>query len=30
LRVLAIDFDLDDELVERGIRAVFTVEPGVT
>jgi hypothetical protein len=27
LRVLAIDDNLDDELVERGINAVFTVEP---
>ena len=27
LRILAIDDDVDDELVEHGIRAVFTVEP---
>jgi hypothetical protein len=27
LRILAIDYDLDDELVERGINNVFTVEP---
>jgi hypothetical protein len=26
LRILAIDTDIDDELVERGINAVFTVE----
>ena len=26
-RVLAIDTNIDDELVERGINAVFTVEP---
>jgi hypothetical protein len=26
-RILAIDTDIDDELVERGINAVFTVEP---
>jgi hypothetical protein len=25
-RILAIDTDIDDELVERGINAVFTVE----
>jgi hypothetical protein len=27
LRILRIDTDIDDELVERGINAVFTVEP---
>jgi hypothetical protein len=27
LRIVAIDTDIDDELVERGINAVFTVEP---
>jgi hypothetical protein len=27
MRVLAIDDDIDDELVEHGINAVFTVEP---
>jgi hypothetical protein len=27
MRVLAIDDDTDDELVEHAIRAVFTVEP---
>ena len=27
LRTLAIDTDIDDELVERGFNAVFTVEP---
>lgn len=26
VRILAIDFDLDDELFEEGINAVFTVE----
>jgi hypothetical protein len=26
-RILAIDTDIDDELVEHGINAVFTVEP---
>jgi hypothetical protein len=26
-RILAIDTDIDDELVDRGIKAVFTVEP---
>jgi len=26
-RILAIDTDIDDELVDRGINAVFTVEP---
>jgi hypothetical protein len=25
--ILAIDTDIDEELVERGINAVFTVEP---
>jgi hypothetical protein len=25
--ILAIDTEIDDELVERGINAVFTVEP---
>jgi hypothetical protein len=27
LRILAVDYDLADELVERGVNAVFTVEP---
>jgi len=27
LRILAVDFDLSDELVDRGINAVLTVEP---
>jgi hypothetical protein len=27
LRILAINTDIDDELVARGINAVFTVEP---
>jgi hypothetical protein len=27
LRILAIETDIDDELVDRGINAVFTVEP---
>jgi hypothetical protein len=27
LRILRIDADIDDELVERGINAVWTVEP---
>jgi hypothetical protein len=26
-RVLAIDIDIDEELVDRGINAVFTFEP---
>jgi hypothetical protein len=26
-RILAIETDIDDELVDRGINAVFTVEP---
>jgi hypothetical protein len=26
LRILAVDFDLDDELFERGFNAVWTVE----
>jgi hypothetical protein len=26
LRILAIDTDIDDELVERGINALFTIE----
>jgi hypothetical protein len=29
-RILAIDTEIDDELVERGFNAVFAVEPGVT
>jgi hypothetical protein len=28
-RIIASDTDIDDELVERGINAVFTVAPGV-
>jgi hypothetical protein len=27
VRILTIDFDLADELVEQGVNAVFTVEP---
>jgi hypothetical protein len=27
LRIRAIDTDVDEELVDRGITAVFTVEP---
>jgi hypothetical protein len=27
LRILAQDFDLADELAEKGVNAVFTVEP---
>jgi hypothetical protein len=27
LRILRIDTDIDDELVDNGINAVFTVEP---
>ena len=27
LRIVAQDFDLDDELVDQGINALFTVEP---
>ena len=27
LRIVAVDFDLSDELVDCGINAVFTVEP---
>jgi hypothetical protein len=27
LRILAIETDIDDELVDRGINAAFTVEP---
>jgi hypothetical protein len=27
LRILAVDFDLADDLVDQGINAVFTVEP---
>ena len=30
VRILAIDTEIDDELVERGFNAVFTVEPDVT
>jgi hypothetical protein len=29
LRILAIDFDLDDELVDRGINAVFSNRAGM-
>jgi hypothetical protein len=29
-RILAIDTEIDDELVERGFNAMFTVEPDVT
>jgi hypothetical protein len=29
LRIIAIDFDLANDLVDQGINAVFTVEPAV-
>jgi hypothetical protein len=29
LRIIAIDFDLANDLVDQGINAVFTIEPAV-
>jgi hypothetical protein len=29
LRIIAVDFDLANDLVDQGINAVFTVEPAV-